>query len=298
MKLLLATDGAPDATAALVAATRTFRTEDVQADLLCVVPRMYALEVADPKGRQIVDGAKNDYEVRMGHEAERIMAVALETLAGEGLDARPRTDFGSPGDVILRWSSSYDVTVVGAHDRFGRTQPGVGPVGSQVISRCPSSILVGRESAAGAPGRVLLCVDGSVAATEALRQMVARVRLEDVEVTVMHVVELPWLRLGLDLDWQPTDSVDDGALLDELTRRGAETVVEAAALELERHGVRSRTLIREGLPEVQILSEADVGEYDLIVLGATGNSDLTEVTTGSVAIRVAEYAPATVWVVR
>jgi nucleotide-binding universal stress UspA family protein len=81
-------------------------------------------------------------------------------------------------------------------------------------------------------------------------------------------------------------------------RDEANLIVERAGQELKQQGVSSRPVIREGLPEVQILSEADVGQYDLIVLGATGRSDLTHVTAGSVAIRVAEYAPANVWVVR
>jgi len=230
MNLVLATDGAPDTTAALAAAARVFRHEDLEAELLCVVPEFHAPEGADPHARRLMDQAEHAYKDRMIREAERILAVGLETLRSEGLAGRPQTDFGSPADVILRRST--DVTVVGANDRFGRTQP-----------------------------------------------------------------ELPWLRFGLEEEWL-AEGADDPSAAAEVIRHEAGLVVERARAELERAGIVSEPVLGEGLPEVQILSEADVGEYDLVVLGATGKSDLANTTIGGVAIRVAENAPATVWVVR
>lgn len=295
--MLLTTDGSPDASDAAVAAARVFRREDLEADLVCVVPHLNVPEPPDRRAGERMGRLRDDYRKQMGLEADRILGVALEALAGEGLAPRPHTEHGSPGDVILRWSAACDVTVVGAHDRFGRNQSGIGPAGHQAIATCPSSVLVGRELPRSAPSRVLLCMDGSAGSGEASRRMAAHVRLEDATVTVIHVMEMPWLRLGLDADW-----LDSGHRREERVREAFESesdrIVEEAKGALEERGIRCETRVTEGLPAAQILSEAEVGEYDLIVLGATGRSDLTHSSLGSAALRIADGAPTSVWVVR
>lgn len=64
------------------------------------------------------------------------------------------------------------------------------------------------------------------------------------------------------------------------------------------HGMSANTIITEGDPALEIVSEAERGEYDLIVLGATGASDLKHDMLGSVSTRVAQDAPCSVFVAR
>ena len=65
----------------------------------------------------------------------------------------------------------------------------------------------------------------------------------------------------------------DRSFKDELQRE-ATSVVEHARRRLERHGLSATLMITEGDPALEILSEAERGEYDLIVIGATGEDDL------------------------
>ena len=56
--------------------------------------------------------------------------------------------------------------------------------------------------------------------------------------------------------------------------------------------------IEEGIPGNELLHEAEIGNYDLVVIGATGLSDLKHTILGSVAFKLASYAPCSVAVVR
>jgi len=74
--------------------------------------------------------------------------------------------------------------------------------------------------------------------------------------------------------------------------------VEDAEAQLEGYALGSNSLIREGSPATEILGEAELGGYDLIVLGATGASDLKHQMLGSVSAKVAAQATCSVAVVR
>jgi nucleotide-binding universal stress UspA family protein len=80
--------------------------------------------------------------------------------------------------------------------------------------------------------------------------------------------------------------------------READPIVEEAQAQLEGYALESRSVIREGNPATEILGEAELGDYDLIVLGATGVSDLKHQVLGSVSAKVAAQAPCSVAVVR
>jgi nucleotide-binding universal stress UspA family protein len=58
------------------------------------------------------------------------------------------------------------------------------------------------------------------------------------------------------------------------------------------------TRVDEGNPANEILSEADRGQYDLVVVGATGSRDLKHSMLGSVSARIAWNAPCSVLIVR
>src|SRR5262249_61249075 len=94
------------------------------------------------------------------------------------------------------------------------------------------------------------------------------------EITLLSVAETPWVHLGLDREWFEYPADHDGppsdrSFKDELQHE-ANAVVEHARQRLERDGLAARVMIAEGDPALEILSEAERGEYDLIVIGAAG----------------------------
>src|SRR5262245_53356144 len=303
MKVLLTTDGSDQAATAFRTASRLLRREDSEFDLLCVAPEFYF-----PKGKAGKTAKKTSrmvetYDQRIRAEARQHLVHAQAMLAALGVEAGTRVKVGSPARVITRLTAEYDITVVGAHDQYTRSKPGLGPVASRVVAAAAGAVLIGRELIGeGRQWRILAAVDGSLASERALEVMSSSLQVGEAEITLLSVAETPWVHLGLDREWfdYPTDL--DGppsvrVFKDEL-KREADVVVEHARLLLEREGLAATLMIAEGDPALEILSEAERGEYDLIVIGATGEDDLKHDLLGSVSTKVAQAALCSTLVVK
>jgi nucleotide-binding universal stress UspA family protein len=227
------------------------------------------------------------------------------SLAESGVEAEIRTEIGSPARVIVESANDHDLTVVGAHDRYTRSKAGLGPVASRVVASAPNAVLVGRELPADRSWRILAAVDGSRASARALSLMAACFNVQTAEITLMSVTETPWVHLGLGREWfdYPREMIDRtsnevGVAFENELKYEAESVVEAARSLLERYGLSANTLIAEGDPALEIVGEAERGEYDLIVMGATGESDLKHDMLGSVSTKVAQDATCSVLIAK
>jgi nucleotide-binding universal stress UspA family protein len=295
MKVLMATDGSPSATAALEAASRFLRPEGCEIDLLCVAP---PFPRSDPHqtGR-----FREAYERKILAETMEILEQARSTLRSNGFEARPVSDLGPPADIILRRASGYDLTVIGAKGRDVRFNVGLGPAASRLVERSSVPVLVGRELVSDRGFRVLAPVDGSMASLRALETAGGLFHFESAEITLMHVIETPWIHLGMEEEWLDEFETEEagnqpGENFERELTRGAEAVFEKARASVGRtQGVQ--TVIERGTPGNEILSAAERGEHDLIILGATGVTDLKHRMLGSVSSKVAWNAPCSVLVV-
>jgi nucleotide-binding universal stress UspA family protein len=305
MKVLLATDGSPQATVALETAVALLRKERAQFDLLCVAP-----EFTPPKARREKDAKKRSrmiesYRERIRVEAREMLVKTQASLATKGIEAGLLMEIGSPARVIVERAVDYDLTVVGAHDRYTRGKPGLGPVASRIVASAPNAVLIGREAPGDKAWRILAAVDGSQASGYALNLLGATFNVEMAEITLIHVAETPWIHLGLGREWfeSPREMVDITgneieASFEKELKYEAEDAVEAARLLLERYGLSATTMITEGDPALEIISEAESGQYDLIVMGASGASDLKHSLLGSVSTKVAQDAPSSVLIAK
>jgi nucleotide-binding universal stress UspA family protein len=303
MKVLLATDGSDQATTAFRTAARLLRRDDSEFDLLCVAPEFYF-----PKGEAGKTAKKTArmieaYDQRIRTEARQHLIHARATLTALGVEAGARVEVGSPTRVITRLAAEYDITVVGAHDQYTRSKPGLGPVASRVVAAAPGAVLIGRElGEEGRQWRILAAVDGSLASERALEVMSSSLQLGEAEITLLSVAETPWVHLGLDREWFEYPAELDGHPLarsfkNELQRE-AVAVVEHARRQLERRGVSATLMTAEGDPALEILGEAERGEYDLIVIGATSEDDLKHNLLGSVSTKVTQAALCSTLVVK
>ena len=302
MKTLIATDGSQEATTALRTASRLLRKKGNEVFVLCVAP-----EFSGPTSGEGA-GAKRErvrlaYQRRIGKETESILDSARQILVTEGIEANTITEFGSPAKTILRLSDECDVTVVGATGKRDRSKLGIGPVASRVVEHGTGTVLVARELASESNWRVLLAVDGSGSSRQALKALTTYFNIGSLEVTVMHVVETPWVHFGLDqklFDYPGDifDRVDPEIQLELEMQREAESIVEAAEAQLEGYVLGLKSIIQEGNPGTEILGEAEAGNYDLIVLGAAGSSDVKHQMLGSVSAKVAAQAPCSVAIVK
>ena len=302
MKTLIATGGASEATTALRTASRLLRKEDNEVFVLFVAPEFSGAKSGEGSSAKR-ERVRLAYQQRITKETESILESARQVLAAEGIEAATLTEFGSPAKTILRLSAECDVTVVGATGARDRSKLGIGPVASRVLEHGTATILVARELTSGRNWRALLAVDGSGSSRQALRAITRYFNAGSLEVTVMHVIETPWVHFGLDrkvFDYPGDvfDKVDAEIQLELEMKREASDIVEAAKQELDGYVLGLESIIREGNPGTEILGEAEAGGYDLIVLGAAGSSDFKRQMLGSVSAKVAAQAPCSVAVVK
>jgi len=298
MKTLMATDGSQEATTALRAATRLLRKSDNEIHVLCVAPEFYESGL-----QKNAERVRDDYKKRIARETAIILERARETLLAEGVTAKTRAVTGSPAKVIVALADDYNVTVLGATSQYDTTRPGIGSVASRVVEHAPGIVLVCREPRGGSSLRILLCVDGSRASQQALTALTTYFNTESAEVTLMHVVETPWVNLGLDRDWfdqggETREQKSSEIQLEEDLQGEANEIIEDATDQLTRHGLDVTTVIAEGNPATEVLGQAEQGEYDLIVLGASGANDMKHRMLGSVSAKVTGQAPCSVAVIK
>jgi nucleotide-binding universal stress UspA family protein len=301
MKILMATDGSRDATAAMISATRLLRKEELQADVLFIAP-----ELALHAGAAVAGARRRthaSYRQQIRKEGEQVARRAQHTLHREGLNATPIVEFGSPADQIIRLASDYDVVVVGAHGRYERRQPGLGPVSSLVAQNSPRTVMIGRELANESNYRVLVALDGSNASFNALAALGVWFDVSSMDVTLMHVVETPWARLriqepGEEAAIEPTELEDYQRELERELRLDSQTTIDRGLRQLEKWGVPATTVVEEGAPALELTSHAEAGNYDLIIVGATGLSDVKHALLGSVSLKLAWDSPCSVLVAR
>ena len=303
MRTLMATDGSRDASLGLQAASRLLRKADQRVGVVCVAPEFQLPSIRGGESSGKASRLKEKYERRLGRETDAIVQSALDMLQGEGTTAERLTEIGSPPEVIVRIGEKYDLTVIGAKGHADQTRLGLGPVASRVLELSRRPVLIGRELTADKGLRILVGVDGSEASHRALNSMTEFIELGGSEITLIHIMETPWIHLGLEDEWvsYPEDNSGDSDPANQLQsemRREAEVLIAEARKALARYDVSVETIIGEGNPGTEIVGQAESDDYDLIVIGATGVSDVKHNVLGRVSTKVAWAAPCSVLVVK
>ncbi len=121
--------------------------------------------------------------------------------------------------------------------------------------------------------RILLCTDGSPHAARALG-------------------------MGVRLAKKAASAVDILAVVEPHGGEEACRMAEASGAELDAVGVPVTIHQRAGRIAEEVVHQARVSPYDLVVIGSRGRRGLTRLLLGSVALRVTEHVPASVLVVK
>jgi nucleotide-binding universal stress UspA family protein len=306
VKVLIATDGSKEATTALETANRILSLKDRRLDVLCVVPKFIG------GGRRKGEG--NARRGRLMREITQILEHARANLPLHDGNINLLTETGSPSGVIVNKAEDYDLTVIGARGRgiFGANEGasgsegagevGLGPVASRVAEHASEPVLIARGLRSEGGLRVLVAVDGSTASLRAVETLASLFDLSSAEICLMHVAETPWIEFGAEEEWvtyseEDKENSETGMLEKELVREG-DAILEQARDLLLPHRLSVSTRLDEGNPADEILSEVERGQYDLVVVGATGARDLKHRMLGSVSFKIAWNAPCSVLIVR
>jgi nucleotide-binding universal stress UspA family protein len=142
--------------------------------------------------------------------------------------------------------------------------------------------------------RIVVGTDGSETATEAVRQAVDLAKLSGAELNIVSAyAPVPKRRVeGERQDAPPDVQYEIGP------REDVNLLLEAAAAIAKKQGVEVQTHPVEGEPSDAILTVAEKGDADLIVVGNKGMTGARRFFLGSVPNNVSHHAPCSVIIVR
>lgn len=140
--------------------------------------------------------------------------------------------------------------------------------------------------------RIMCATDFSDAGQVAEAQAIALARAFGAELVYVHVnVETP-------LYGEAAFAMADVERVYEAQRRWAHDTLRARASAAEQSGVRTRFVLRSGVPHEQIVAACAEEGADMLVIGTHGRSGLNRFLMGSVAERVVRSASCPVLTVR
>ncbi|MCI0738706.1 MAG: universal stress protein [Gemmataceae bacterium] len=200
---------------------------------------------------------------------------------------------GHPADCIVRKAQDMeaDLVLLGA-GKWTREPFAPGPIAEAVLHHCRRNVLTVRPGRPAVKLKRILCpVDQSEASELALRTAVEIARPFEGALHVVTVVpDVSWL----------TAFVETGKLADAQAwhKQHWRQEFEKSLARVDFDGVPWRHEIRHGVPHEEIVASAREHNADVIVMGSTGRTGLTRLLMGSVARRVLQDLPCSLWSVK
>ena len=136
--------------------------------------------------------------------------------------------------------------------------------------------------------KILVPVDGSANSKRAFEKAISLAT--GGSITALYVIETP-----------PTVYVESQKVLDAAMakyKKEADEVLDQYEAMAASHGIKIEAVIAEGEPGPAILSYAEKGGFDLIVMGSRGRGKITEAVLGSVSSKVLKEAKCPVVIVK
>lgn len=308
-RILVPLDGSGLAERALEPAIRIAQADSAE---------LVLLRIADLKDMQLTEGGVYSY-LRWNELVERNQQEAIDYLERVQQTKVPRAvpactlvlDGDEAGTIVdTAASEGVDLIIMSTHGRSGLSRWILGSVTEKVLRAAPCPVLVIRpESRLAAPSqsrlarrldgpRVLITLDGSELAEQALAPGLGAGCAFDAEVILLRVNEL--LEVVDEHFVNELERAEHG--LGDLYRFGryqfADRYLEAAAGAILRAGMKVKTAVIEGPVAQSILGFADGEDIDLIVIATHGRTGLRRWVYGSVAEKVLRGAHCAVMVVR
>jgi universal stress protein A len=233
-------------------------------------------------------------EGRPNKELEGVVNAVAQQLADLGLAVEVRFVTGHPEEIVTTEleQNLYDLVAVGALGSRRARNTLLESVGMRIIERAAGSVLVIKGDRPTLT-RVLVCSSGTEYSRPAVRTGAAVARGAGAQVTLLHVTDpMPTMYTGLERMEETLDEFlqSDTQQAKELKWAVGVVRAECETVELE---------LRRGIVADEILQEAEVGDYDLVVLGSSRSATgLIRALMGDVTHAVMSRAQRPVLVVR
>lgn len=294
-QLLVPLDGSDLAESILPAVQAFARLTGARVTLLQAVE--FIEEFTDLTG---VRAAGRDLDPQAAKEraAHTYLAAIAQRLAAGGIPTETAVAVGDAADEILRAGGAVDLIAMATHDRSGIGRWVHGSVADKVVRHAPVPVLLIRArhdgDTASSPRRILVPLDGSPLAEQALPLATMLARLAGAELILVRAVD--WLQetAGISPDLAGLSARELGALAIE----DARAYLHALRPRLEQQGLTVRTATPIDPVAEAILEVAAHKQVDLIVMTTHGHSGLRRWVFGSIANRLLQAAPIPILLVR
>ena len=286
MRVLIAYDGSACADAALDDLKWAGLPPNVECEVLSVIENW----LPPPPGLELLDQLDRDQQYLM----RAMLAASRVNRMQPGWRTKAEVGVGSPATVILEKSDKWkpDLIIVGAHGRSALGRLVFGSVSQKVLHEAHCSVRVARErvEASGSTLRLIIGVDGSAGATEAVRTVTARSWPAACEVRVICAA---WPTL----DFNPRHLV--GEIADWIAEEDVKirNKVDATVRDLVAAGLPATSIIKSEEPIQLLINEAESWKADTVFVGARGLGRLERLRMGSVSSAIAARARCSVEVV-
>ncbi|HEU5315068.1 MAG TPA: universal stress protein [Chloroflexota bacterium] len=241
-------------------------------------------------------------DVRARREAKDYLDAVVERhLSLPGL--RPPETFvvsGEPAPALLELAQREraSLIVMGTHGRSGIGRWLYGSVAERVLHEAHVPVfLVPTTAPAGWPAdrppRVLVPLDGSAFATEAIAAAAPLIEGLRADVVLVRVVE-PAIYVAS--PYGPMYAAPAVGTPEALA--AAEDYVESVAAPLRRKGYTASAVVREGYPANELARVASDGLIDVIAMATHGRTGLARLVLGSVATATLRHANVPLLLVR
>jgi len=145
--------------------------------------------------------------------------------------------------------------------------------------------------------RILVLVDFSEITRSVLDHARHWAKLNSAELILLHVVHLPVMAdSGTWLDPVISPSLEQDIRKQMIAAASAK--MRELAQECETAGLKTQSLVREGVPTAEIIKCVEETKADLAIIGSHGQSAISHFLMGSVADRVVRRAPCHVLCIR
>ncbi|MCW5881391.1 MAG: universal stress protein [Anaerolineae bacterium] len=262
--------------------------------------RLVLTEAVRDGGRNGPGAAASD--TRGVDEAAAYLTSLAARLTDEGLEVATATPYGSAAHGILDEidTQGADLVVMTTHGRSGFSRLRHGSVAETVLTHSPVPVLLVRADEymtqptfERTSTTLLVPLDGSVFAEEAIPPAVALAQAIDATIVLGHVHEPPMVRHDDIL-------TDKSHAKTKLERDQAE--VEAYMAQMSQHvrdlGLRARTVVRSGDVVQALLEECWTTGASIIVMATHGRTGLQRALYGSVALDILRHGTLPVLLVR
>jgi nucleotide-binding universal stress UspA family protein len=223
-------------------------------------------------------------------QAEQYLAETAAALRQAEMKVDIEVQLGAPAEQIVAVAEREQVALIAmaTHGLSGLRRWALGSVTDKVMHAATAPVFVVRSAAPAPHGtstlkRILLPLDGSELAKQALPLAVELARGAGAELLLLHAVAPP---LEATFVWRPIgQSLSQWETHMSAVREQADQELTALAAELPQD-VRGRAVVVSGLPAEMILDQAYAHHADLIVMATHGLSGLRRWALGSVADKV------------